>query len=174
MVDSTNKEDAQEVDPVPEENKQAQASGEGGRGGAARVPTEDAPERNNPGLGGGLIKPVKQRPKIQGRKKPGRGFGLAGATDVVDSLSCDDIWDCVQEFCEEHAEERDELIEHFNTLIPGEDDLGSILFSEKADMNEFGDRIKLLDEANQKTYCDELQSMEILVFPPDSDDEGKD
>ena len=80
----------------------------------------------------------------------------------------------MQEFCEEHAEERDQLIEHFNTLIPGEDDLGSILFSEKADMNDFNDRVKLLDEANQKTYCDELQNMEILVFPPDSDDEEKD
>ena len=56
MVDSTNKEDAQEVDPVPEENKQAQPSGAGGRGGAARVPGEDAPEANNPGTGGGLFK----------------------------------------------------------------------------------------------------------------------
>ena len=47
----------------------------------------------------------------------------------------------------------------FNELIPGEDDLGTILYG---DYSEFADRVKLLDDNNKQIYTDALQDHEII------------
>merc|ERR1712113_613984 len=69
------------------------------------------------------------------------GRGSEGAKTVVDGLGSQ--WDELQDLLEENEEKREELIEYFNGLIEGQDDLGTILYG---DFQSFSDRVKFLDD----------------------------
>ena len=78
---------------------------------------------------------------------------------ILEAMS--EVWDELQEKLDGMPEKKKEkLLEHFNSVIEGEDDLGDILFG--ADFASFEKRIKTLDGDNQQKYTDDLQEMEIL------------
>ena len=56
----------------------------------------------------------------------------------------------------ENKEDKDEIVRHFNQLIDGEEDLGSVLFSGYNEVDQFTSRVKFLDDELLKIYTDEL------------------
>ena len=54
---------------------------------------------------------------------------------------------------------RDEMVAHFNGLIPSEDDLGRLLVGT---FDNWSDRVKLLDDKHKQKYTDELQKQGVI------------
>ena len=114
-------------------------SSAGTSGGVQKIEPK-IPVINNPPEGEILSKP-RNRPRPRIRAKPGRGIEdpnciIAGITQC---------WQEIQEFGEKYEEDKKEIIKHFNGLIEGEDDLGSILFSGYNEQNKFTSRMVFLD-----------------------------
>jgi len=98
--------------------------------------------------------------RLKGRRQPcasGRGIG-DDPNDIVDAF--EPKWDDLAEKLEnDDSGLKDEMKDFFNKLIPGEEDLGDILFG---DFESFADRVKLLDTEKKQAYTDELQRQDII------------
>ena len=80
--------------------------------------------------------------RINAKPKSGRGFSDASAAEVVECLV--DVWDDLKEKLDGlEGDDADNVKSHFNGYIPGEDDLGDILFGTADD---FQARVKFLDD----------------------------
>ena len=78
--------------------------------------------------------------------------GAIDANAIVEVLK--DSWDELQDvFDQLDDDEKDQVRFHFNDFIPGEGDLGDILFGSK---EEFDARVGYLDADLTKEYTDEL------------------
>ena len=94
--------------------------------------------------------------KVKARCKKGRGAVDAAA--VIDAVM--NTWGNLQEAINAMgAEDQQELREHFNNLIEGEDDLGDALFGTADD---FDSRLKFLDDDCQQQFTDELIAQEVI------------
>ena len=70
--------------------------------------------------------------RINAKPKSGRGFNDAAAAEVIECLV--DVWDDMKEALDGLNEtDAGNIKDHFNTHIPGEDDLGDILFGSADD-----------------------------------------
>ena len=47
--------------------------------------------------------------------------------------ACFDSWDNIRKWCDENEDDKDELIDHFDNLVEGENNLGSILLGDAVD-----------------------------------------
>ena len=94
--------------------------------------------------------------KVKAKAKSGRGSVDASA--VVDAMmtTWDDLQNAIGNLSEE---EQQQLKDHFNGFIDGEDDLGDILFGTAED---FDSRVKFLDDEVQKKYTDEIKAQEVI------------
>ena len=94
--------------------------------------------------------------KVNAKVKSGRGS--QDATAVVEALM--NVWDDMQEALNGlEGEQQQEIRDHFNSFIPGEDDLGDALFGTGED---FDSRVKFLDDEVQKKYTDEIKAQEVI------------
>ena len=94
--------------------------------------------------------------KVKAKAKSGRGSVDAKA--VIDCMK--DAWDELQTAISNISEEeQQQLKDHFNGFIDGEDDLGDILFGTAED---FDSRVKFLDDEVQKKYTDEIKAQEVI------------
>ena len=110
------------------------------------MPTDKQPAYVTNPRSGGII---RIKPCMPGRRKQGATRGFASKEDVVDTL-CDDFWDQIQEWCANNTMERDYLIEYFNGIIEGEDELGTLMFSDDASAVSFKDKYNLLADDEQE------------------------
>ena len=70
-------------------------------------------------------------------------------------------WDTLQnKLKEDPSNLRDDMIEFFNTLIPGEDDLGDHLYG---DYETFKERVKILENDHKQKFTDTLQTEKIVI-----------
>ena len=94
--------------------------------------------------------------KVKARCKKGRG--CVDSTAVIDAmLNC---WDDLQQAIGAlAAEEQEELKDHFNSFIDGEDDLGDVLFG---GADDFDSRLKFLDDEVRQEYTNELIAQEVI------------
>ena len=90
--------------------------------------------------------------RVCGKKKDHGGRGANTFKMLLDIMKAE--WYTFQESLEEDDNLRNELIEHFNTFIPGEEDLGAILYG---DLPAFEERVKYLDDDTAEKYTKELE-----------------
>ena len=90
----------------------------------------------------------------QNNEKAASGVIEKTEDPVIEALY--DNWDEIQGALEE---QRYEIIDHFNGLIEGEDDLGEILFGDKED---FKARVGFLDDKNLETFRDALFNSGVI------------
>ena len=63
-------------------------------------------------------------------------------------------WDALQEELDKlEDEQKNQIRDHFNSIIESEDDLGDILFGE---IDDFESKLDLMDSEVMKAYTDEL------------------
>ena len=99
--------------------------------------------------------------KINAKPKSGRGFNDAAAAEVIECLV--DVWDDMKEALDGLNEtDAGNIKDHFNAHIPGEEDLGDILFDSAANFEE---RTKFLDGETLKKYTDEILEQEVITMP---------
>ena len=92
---------------------------------------------------------------IRKRIKPKSGRGTGDILDVVI-----EEWDILQEELKTLTEEEKNLIQkQLNELIEGEDDLGSILFGEKEEFQEY---MTNLNKGDKTMYVEKLQELKII------------
>ena len=103
--------------------------------------------------------------KVKSTTPSGRGIGDDPNT-IVEAF--EPKWDDLsQKLADDNENQAEEMKKFFNELIPGEDDLGTILFG---DYSEFADRVKLLDDANKQAYTDALQEQDIIEIEKEDEE----
>ena len=98
-------------------------------------------------------------PLVKLRINAKRKLNDAAAAEVIECLV--DVWDDVTEALEGLNEtDAGNIKDHFNAHIPGEEDLGDILFDSAANFEE---RTKFLDGETLKKYTDEILEQEVIT-----------
>ena len=95
--------------------------------------------------------------RVQAKAKDSRGS--ADASGLIDL--CDNNWDAIQEaFTAGTEAEQEELIDHFNSAVDGQE-VGNSLFG--GDKEDFKSKMETLNDEELKAFVDATKASELIA-----------